>query len=293
MKILIRLLIACSIFIISACSEQSSIPDSLGKERYIIIGSYIAEIMVALDGVDRIVGVSSGTEHITELANIPIIPGYRNTSAEAMLSLAPTHAFLAGQQTRPEVAAQLAAAGVKVHFFEDNIATLDVVSDRIYEIGVILNRQKEAEILDKKFEVELAEAIEYAQKATSRPKGLFILSGGGRPTVVAGGDTHIALLLKLARAENMTDEISYFKPMSQEAMIEAAPDFIMVNKEGLEISGGIPVALKAPGALLTPAGKSNNVFALPSGHLQGLGLNSPKAIKAIAQKTHPELNVNN
>ena len=72
-------------------------------------------------------------------------------------------------------------------------------------------------------------------------------------------------------------------------MLEAAPDFILVNEDGLVLSGGTPTALKAPGAMLTPAGKNGDVFSLPGGYLQGLGLNSPSAIRAIAAHVHPEL----
>ena len=277
---------------LQACSpttEPEASASTEESERYLVIGSYIAEIVVELGATGQIVGVSGGTDHIIELEGVPVIPGFRNVSAETMLSLRPTVALLAGRQTRPEIITQLEAAGVEVHFFPDDIADLSVVPDRIREIGTLLETEAAAEDLVSRFEADLASALSYAGSATSRPRGLFILSGGGRPTVVAGGDTHIALLLELAGVENVTDGISYFKPMSQESMLQAAPDFILVNEEGLETNGGVPVALTAPGALLTPAGQNGNVFALPGGYLQGLGLNSPDAIRAIAAKVHPEL----
>jgi len=264
---------------------SSSAPDA----RYLVIGSYIAEIVVALGAGDQVVGVSRGTEHIVELDGVPRIPGFRNTSAEPMLALQPTMALMAGRQTRPEVVEQLEAAGVAVRLFPDDVAHLDVVSARIDELGALLDRAAAAAALKRAFQAELNAAVAFAARARSRPRGLFILAGGGRPTLVAGGDTHIALLIEMAGADNVTDDIRYFKPMSQEAMLQAAPDFILVNEEGLELSGGVPVALKAPGAALTPAGQSGNLFALPGGYLQGLGLNSPKAIRAIASRVHPEL----
>ena len=276
----------------SACGQtiqSEASAQAVPTERYLIIGSYIAEIVVELGATDQVVGVSSGTDHIKELEDVPVIPGFRNVSAETMLSLQPTVALLAGRQTRPEIVTQLEAAGVDVYYFPDDIADLNVVSDRIREIGALLDRERAAEDLVTAFEDDLADALAYAETATSRPRGLFILSGGGRPTVVAGHDTHIALLIELAGGQNVTEGISYFKPMSQEAMLNAAPAFILVNEEGLQTSGGTPVALLAPGALLTPAGQSGNVFALPGGYLQGLGLNSPKAIRAIAKRIHPEL----
>ena len=258
-------------------------------ERYVVIGSYIAEIMATLGAADQIVGVSSGTDHIPELEGVPRIPGFRNTSAEPMLALEPSVVLMAGRQTRPEVVRQLEGAGVAVKVFPDDVANLDVVPERIDQIGDLLNRTDEASALKERFRAELNAALAFVTQAASKPRGLFILSGGGRPTLVAGADTHIALLIELAGADNVTDGIAYFKPMSPEAMLQAAPEFILVNEEGLELSGGIPIALTAPGAALTPAGRSGNIFALPGGYLQGLGLNSPKAIRAIAKHVHPEL----
>lgn len=263
--------------------------DDQKSQRFIIIGSYLAEIVAELGAADRVVAVSGGTDHITELQGVPVIRGFRNTSAEAMLAVQPTHALLAGRQTRPEVIEQLKSAGVTVHFFPDKVAQLDVVEERIAEIGAILGKEEAATELTNRFQADLKGALAYAAKAKSKPRGLFILSGGGRPTVVAGADTHIALLINLAGAQNVTEGISYFKPMSQEAMLQAAPDFILINKEGFELKGGHPVALSAPGAIHTPAAKSGNIFSLPGGYLQGLGLNTPKAIRAIAKRVHPEL----
>ncbi len=281
----------CFGLLVSACAPASveETDEHAKSERYLIIGSYLAEIVVALGDADKVVGVSGGTDHIEELSGVPVIPGFRNTSAEAMLALRPTVALLAGRQTRPEIITQLEAAGVTVHFFADDIADLKIVPEKIREIGVILGRETEAKDLVSKFENDLANALSLVQSAKSKPRGLFILSGGGRPTLVAGADTHIALLINLAGAENVTYGVSGFKPMSQEAMLQAAPDFILVNEDGLELSGGVLIALSAPGALLTPAGKNGEIFALPGGYLQGLGLNSPKAIRAIARHVHPEL----
>ena len=287
-----RVLAVTLMMAVGACSKAPEVTREAGEgstERYVVLGSYIAEIVVALGATESIVGVSGGTDHISELSDVPVVRGFRNLSAETILSLGPTTALLAGRQTRPELAEQLRQSGVQVRVFPDEVASLHVVSERIREIAALLDSQAAGEALVTEFERDLKDAIAFAAGAESRPRGLFILSGGGRPTVVAGGDTHIALLMELAGAENVTQAISYFKPMSQEAMLEAAPEFILVNEEGLQEKGGLPVALSAPGATLTPAAQSGNVFSLPGGYLQGLGLNSPRAIRAIARRIHPEL----
>ena len=57
----------------------------------------------------------------------------------------------------------------------------------------------------------------------------------------------------------MAEGIEGFKVMSMEAMIEAAPEFILTNQDGTQAVDGVPVALKAPGALATPAGKAPKI----------------------------------
>jgi iron complex transport system substrate-binding protein len=77
--------------------------------------------------------------------------------------------------------------------------------------------------------------------------------------------------------------------MSPEAMIAAAPQFILTNNEGMDDSGGAPIALSSPGAQLTPAGKSGQIFSIPGKYLQGFGLLTPEAMRFLAVRLHPEL----
>ena len=285
-------LAAAFVLAVSACGNPTPATDAGSTEseaRYLVLGSYLAEIMVELGDGDKIVGVGGGADHIESLAHVPVIPGYRNMSAESMLSLNPTVAVLDGRMTHPDVVGQLEAAGLKIHFFPQDASSLSIIPERIREMGQILGREIEADALVAGFEADLMNAMNYVSHAKTRPRGMFILSGGARPIVVAGEGTHTAFLLELAGAENVGKGFEGHKPMSQEAMVEAAPDFILINEEGFEDKGGVPVALTAPGAMLTPAGQNGNVFSMPGEYLQGLGLYTPTAIRAIAAEIHPDL----
>lgn len=282
-------------FFLLACDQVKTPPadqsttEAVKEQRLLIIGSYIADMVVALGAADKVVGIGAGADHIAELADVPVIPGFRNTSAEPMLALSPTIALFSGRQTRPELIEQLKQTGVEVHLFKDDAGSIDLVPKHIRMLGEMFGKTEEAEEVVKSFHSSMEQALDLVAQAKTKPRGLFILSGGGRPTVVAGGNTDIALLLELAGAKNMTSDITNFKPMSQEKMIEAAPEFILINKEGAEVIGDLPVALKAPGILLTPAGKQRNIITLPTGYLVGLGLHTPKAIEALARRIHPDL----
>ena len=283
MNVIVRLLLTVAIVLFVVRGADAA------DNRIAVISSSIAEIAVALGEAENVVLRGGGTDHIPEIADAVRLPGYSQASAEGMLVVEPTIALMSARRTKPVVKSQLEATGVKVYLFEE-LTDLNDFPDRVRVIAKLLGREDRAEAVIAGFQTELAEAIAMAESTTSRPRGLFLLSGGGRPTVVAGGDTHIASLIRLAGGINVTDDISLFKPMNQEAMMAAAPDFIVVNKEGLGVAGGEVVALQAPGIRLTPAAKNEAILSLPSGYLTDLGLSSPKAIKALARKIHPELN---
>ena len=263
-------------------------PTRAAENRLIIVGPTLAEIVVALGDADAVVLRDAGADHIDEIAHAKRVAGYSQPSAEGMLSVAPTLALMNARRTKPIVRQQLEAAGVEVHLF-DTLSGLDQVPERIRTIGGLLGRATEAERVVSAFERELAEAQALVATAKTTPRGLFLLSGGGRPTVVAGGDTHIASLIRFAGAINVSDDFSSYKPMSQEAMLAAAPDFIVVNEDGLIEVDGAKSALEAPGVRLTPAARNGLIFAMPAGYLTDLGLATPKAITLIARKIHPGL----
>ncbi|MFN9926392.1 MAG: hypothetical protein ACK53I_05575, partial [Phenylobacterium sp.] len=120
-------------------------------------------------------------------------------------------------------------------------------------------------------------------------RGLFILSGGNRPTLVAGRGTGPANLIELAGGRNAAAEIAGFRVRRADSMVAAAPEFIRLNPDGMENRGGVPAALTAPGALLTPAGRSKRLITLPGEYLQGFGILTPTAIRTLARAIHPDL----
>lgn len=257
-------------------------------ERWIVTNSYIAEIVVALGAASQIVAVGGGADHISELKNVPRLPGFRQTSAEPMLSVSPNRVVMSSEWTVPQTLEQLRAAGVQVDLI-DGEQTPVAVERRIRQLARLLGRVAQGEELVLKFQRDMAAALALAKKATTKPKALFILAGGNRPTLVGGRGTNVAALLDLAGAVNVAQGIEGFKTLSAEAMIESAPDVILTNQDGTAPVDGIPVALKAPGVLATPAGKSGRLVTIPGQYLQGMGILTPEGITVLLKKMHPGL----
>ena len=257
-------------------------------ERWIVTNSYVAEIVVALGAAEQIVAVGGGTDHIPQLKTVPRLPGFRQTSAEPMLSVSPDRLVISNEWIVPQTLDQLRAAGVQVTIV-DGEQTIAGVDRRIRLVAKLLGKAAQGETLVTKFNREMAAASALSAKAGARPRAVFILAGGNRPTLVGGKGTNVAALLELAGATNVAQGIEGFKTMSAEAMIEAAPDVILTNEDGSLPVDGVPVALKAPGLLATPAGKAGKLITLPAQYLQGMGILTPQGIEALLRKMHPQL----
>jgi len=257
-------------------------------ERLIIIDSYVAEIVVALGGASLVIAVGGGTDHIAALAKVPRVPGFRQTSAEPMLALLPTRVITSNERVVPQTLDQLRSAGVQVDVIDGEHSPAGV-ERRIRFVASVLGKVAEGEALIQRFQREMQEMAALVAKVKRRPKALFILAGGQRPILVGGRGTHVATLLELAGAENVAKDIQGFKAMSQEAMIEAAPEYILTNPDGMALRDGVPVALQAPGALATPAGKAGRLITVPGQYLQGMGIHTPEGIRLLGRQLHPEV----
>jgi iron complex transport system substrate-binding protein len=256
--------------------------------RIVATGSYLIEILLQLGMARQLVGVSGGIDHLTTISRVPRLRGFRQMSAESVLALRPDLYISTPDITGPAVVGQLRQAGVEVVLFE-NEPTLPGIEERITDLGRVTGRVEAATALLGRFRTDLTDARGLVARSRTRPRGLFILSGGNRPTLVAGRGTGPANLLELSGCVNVATAIDGFKVMSQEAMIAAAPQFILINRDGRELRDGVPVALTAPGALLTPAGRAGRLISMPGEFLQGFGILTPSAMRALGRAVHPEL----
>jgi iron complex transport system substrate-binding protein len=257
-------------------------------ERWIVANSYVAEIVVALGSASQIVAVGGGADHIVEIKAVPRLPGFRQVSAEPMLALSPQRVVISNEWTVPQTLDQLRAAGVQVTVLDAD-QTPEGVERRIRLVAKLLGKVAQGESLVAKFKRELADALALAARAKPKLRALFVLAGGNRPTLVGGRGSNVAALLDMSGAINVAQGIEGFKVMSAESMIEAAPDVILTNQDGTVPNDGVPVALRAPGAMATPAGKAGRLITIPGQYLQGMGILTPEGVGVLVRKMHPQL----
>lgn len=254
---------------------------ALASLRLIVLDSTTAEIIIALGAQDQIIATSSSADFLPELTHSVKLPGFKQGSSETLFALKPTHIVQTSERLQPQTRAQLVRLGINIIDLNDE-STLSGAVKRIHLVGELLGRTAEAMELATHFSQQMAELQQEVQAEPLNVKGVFILAGGGRPTVAGGRDTHAAALLALAGVENIADAIQGYKIMSQEALVATSPDFILTNQEGLHTDQhGLAAVLKAPGVQHTTAYTKHALFSLPGRYLQGVGLSTPTGVRLL------------
>lgn len=268
-------------------ASPSLAADGGRAERIVAVGGVITEILYALGAEDRIVGVDSTSLHPPEaLATHPDVGYVRALSAEGVLSLAPDRVIAVEAAGPPDALALVAQAGVRVETVSEDLNPEGIVA-RILDIGDMVERSGEARALAD----EVARAFDdlHAQRAAiDQPvRVLFVLSLQNGRAMVGGRGTSADAAIKLAGAINAAAAIEGFKPITDEAVIAAAPDVILtINRGDHALSPDDIFALPAFSA--TPAAGRRNLIAMDGLYLLGFGPRMPAAIADLMGRLYPE-----
>ncbi|WP_425667258.1 heme/hemin ABC transporter substrate-binding protein [Vibrio tubiashii] len=248
---------------------------SFASERIVSAGSAVTELLIALNQQEKLVAVDV-TSELPGSLQLPKIGYHRRLSAEGLLALGPNR-LIGSDEMGPETAlSQLRSSGVEVDIVNTK-PTPEGLLERIDEIAALTQAEKQASELKKQVTKQIASLEKNKSQQKSAKKVLFLLIHEGRPANVAGRDTTPNAIIELAGGVNpAASQLSSYKPLSTEAMVEMQPDIILVSGRSYNKLGGADEILKKmPMIAATPAGQ-NKQFIKIDGHalVGGLGLKS-------------------
>ncbi|MDQ2190893.1 heme/hemin ABC transporter substrate-binding protein [Vibrio anguillarum] len=259
-------LVAITLFISS--------PWLCAQERIISAGSAVTEILVALGAQNKLVAVDVTSEIPNDLA-LPKIGYHRQLSAEGLLALAPTQLIGSSEMGPESTLQQLKGAGVNVEVVNDESTPQGLLA-RIDQIATLADEKPQAKALKQQVQSTIA-ALTHQSTHKTPKKVLFLLIHEGRAANVAGSDTTPNSIIELAGAVNpAAEQVTSYKPLSMEAIIEMQPDVILVSGRSYEKLGGADAILQSiPTLVATPAGINKQIITI-DGHalVGGLGLKS-------------------
>lgn len=264
------------LFLVSSTVILSTV--AMAQERIVSIGGDVTEIIYALNAEQNLVGRDS-TSMIPQAVNaLPDIGYMRQLNAEGILALKPTK-VIATEVAQPSIVLeQLKSAGITVDTIPFKYSAENVV-EKIKKVGESLGLQAQAVTLAENFANEL--------KAISNSpldvRILFVLNRAGANQTVAGKDTVADEAIKLIGAKNAMGNNVRFVPISQEGVIAANPDLIVMTRLGIQSLGSTEKVWELPGIAHTNAGKNKQLVIVEDIAFMSFGLTTPKALLTLRQ----------
>ena len=260
-------------------------PAVAGAEaRLVTLGGSVTEIAVALGAGDRLVARDSTSTYPDTITDLPDVGYIRALSPEGVLSVSPDMILAEAGAGPVEAVEVLRAAGVPFLTIPNDptpegvLAKIDAVAAHLGVDGAPLRDSVAA---------GLAAARDRAAQIDTRKRVLFILSLQGGRVLAGGAGSSAEGIIALAGGVNAATSFEGYKQMTDEAVLQAAPDVIlMMDREG-DLAIADAEVLAHPALAQTPAAAAGAILRMDGLLLLGFGPRTPAAADQLFARLYP------
>lgn len=256
-----------------------------GPQRIVAIGGSLTEIVYALGQQDRLIARDTTSVFPREALKLPDVGYMRALSPEGVLSVDPDLILTLEGAGPPEAMDVIRSASVPVVTVPESFDR-DGVLAKVEAVGEALGVEDEAAELATRIDADLRAAEEAASGDGDPARVLFILSMEGGRVMASGTGTAADGMIRLAGGENAITDYPGYKQLTDEAIVTAAPDVILMMDRGGNLDP-TPVDLSnQPALAATPAAEAGRVIRMDGAYLLGFGPRTADAAKELAAKLH-------
>jgi ABC-type Fe3+-hydroxamate transport system substrate-binding protein len=219
----------CSLLAASALSGCTPAPEADAPSspavhaRIVVMAPAAAEMLAALDALDRVVGVGDFVSEPASLAGLPRVGAYDAPSVERVVELRADLFLTAASDAASAAHRRLESLGVDVVALDTS--THEGVFASLSALGALLGREERARTLGREMRDRL-EAIR-AVAADLPPRRVLVVVGRD-PLYVAGPGSHLDEMIALVGGSNVAhDAPSPYHRVSLEAVLERMPEVIV------------------------------------------------------------------
>lgn len=240
---------------------------------------------------DSVVGRDTSTG-FPEAADLPLVTqNGHELNGEAILALEPT-VILTDSSIGPwDVVLQMRDSGIPVVVLTPQ-RNLDNIDDLVTQVAAALGVPAAGEALNARIASEIAatmtdiEALAPADPA-DRPRVMFLyVRGNAGIYYIFGEGSGADALIQALGAVDVAEEIDWqgMRPMTAEALIDAAPDVLIMMTKGLESVDGVDGLLeRIPAVAETPAGQHRRVIDMSDTEVMSFGPRTAAVLDALAR----------
>ncbi|MEM7691523.1 MAG: ABC transporter substrate-binding protein [Pseudomonadota bacterium] len=254
-------------------------------QRVLAIGGAVTEIIYALGEQDRLIARDSTSTYPPEAMELPDVGYMRALSPEGVLSVEPDLILARANSGPAEAIEVLQAADVGWVTVPDDFS-LAGIDDNIRIVAEALGVSAKGEVLRKKLAAELAQIQSTTATLEKRKSVLFILSLRDDRIMAAGTDTAADGIIGLAGAQNAITEFEGYKQISDEAVLTANPDVILMMQRGGASEANHGAAntgiLEHPALGSTTAAQEGAIVRMDGLYILGFGPRTGEAAKELS-----------
>ncbi len=243
---------------------------------------------------DRVVGRDTSTT-FPEALDLPVITSSgHSVNSEAIIALRPDLVITDGTIGPTDVLLQLRDAGIQV-VYVDTDPSIEGVGELARQVAAALGSPEAGELLSARLTDEIAaktaEITAIAPTADGdRLRIVFLyLRGSAGIYYLFGEESGADVLITALGGVDVAGEIGWdgMKPMTDEALIAANPDLVLVMSDGLSSVGGVDGLLESkPAIALTRAGQNKRFVDMADGEILSFGPRTAGVLDALARAVY-------
>lgn len=251
----------------------------------------LAQTVWGLGYGDRLVGRDISTT-IPGAEDLPVVTGTGHAiSPEAVLALRPDLILTDGTVGPIDVVLQLREAGIPVVFVREP-AGLHQPARQARAIAEILGQPELGQQLADEVSSRIAEVVSTIATNTPRDDAqrlrmvFLYLRGANGIYYLFGDESGAGELIEALGGIDVAGEIGWegLRPVTDEALVAANPDLILVMSHGLDSVGGVDRLIEVKPAIgLTNAGRNKRFVDMSDDVVLGFGPRTPLILDALAR----------
>ena len=247
-------------------------------QRIVSVGGSVTEIVYALGQEHRLVARDTTSNAPAAALELPDVGYVRRLSPEGLLSVNPDLILAddgAGPPEALEVLRDSRIPLITVPMGFDRAA----VRAKIETVAGALGVSEQGAALATRVDDEIAAA---AQTDPVGKRVLFVLAMQGGRIMAGGRDTAADGVLALAGAENAAQGFEGYKLMTDEAVLTAAPEVILLMAGRGDLAMTDAALFGHPAIAATPAGQAGAVVRMDGMLLLGFSVRTGQAVQHLA-----------
>ncbi|PIP00152.1 heme/hemin ABC transporter substrate-binding protein [Pleomorphomonas carboxyditropha] len=255
--------------------------------RIVVAGGTITEILFALGQGDRVAAVDTTSAFPPEARAKPQIGYMRALSAEGILSQKPDLILVEQGAGPTDALAIIEASSIPVVTI-DAPPEADAIPAKIESVGRAVGVEAAAADLAAKVRQDIGALKAEIAAVREKPKRvLFALSLANGRITAGGAGTAADAIIRLAGGVNAAAAVNGYKPLSDEDVLAASPDVLLVmNNGGHAIAEDAAFAL--PALKGTPAAAAGAYVTMDGLYLLGFGPRTAAAGRDLARALYPD-----